>query len=83
MKELLAKHEQRYICEIEAVSKKVKNGSGGFLFFTGKKREAEEIYLVISSPASPDREFLIRENLTRATGNIGADSYEYRFGQAI
>lgn len=83
MNKLLAKHEQSYICEVGAISKKVKNGDAGFLFFTGEKRKAEEIYLVISSPASPDREFLIGENLTRATGNIGADAYEYRFGQAI
>jgi hypothetical protein len=78
MKELLAGHERRYISKWRRKSKKIKSENGGFLIWSGKKPG----YIVVSTPASADREFLIEKNLSRSD-KTGMDVYEYRFGQDI
>jgi hypothetical protein len=81
MKELLAKHERRYIHKQNRGSKIIENENGDFLIFTGNRQEAEEIYIVISTIVGSGRDFFIQKGLAKVekeTSNV----YEYRFDKA-
>jgi hypothetical protein len=80
MKELLAKHERRYMNKKNQGSKIIENENGDFLIFTGRNRE--ENYVVISTVVgSGKRDFFVQKGLAeveKANSNV----YEYRFDKA-
>ena len=81
MKELLAKHERRYIHRSNRGSKVIENENGDFLIFTGRNQKAEEIYIVISTIVGSDRDFFIQKGLARVETE-SLNVYEYRFDKA-
>lgn len=81
MKELLAKHERRYMYRWNRRSKMIENENGNFLIFTGKKREAEQVYIVISTIVGAGRDFFVQKGLKKVEKET-SNAYEYRFGRA-